>query len=62
MRSPSNIDPSLLEPKEEFDVIGPGQPGEVAPVAKNDSQDKAKPKRKGKEELRKWHYWMARLR
>ena len=38
----NSIDPNLLEPKEEFDVIGPDQPGEVAPVAANDSQDKAK--------------------
>lgn len=44
----SNIDPNLLEPKEEFDVIGPGRPGEVAPVAQNDSQDKAKQKEKAK--------------
>jgi hypothetical protein len=38
----SNVDPNLLEPKEEFDVIGPGQPGDVTPVAQNESQDKAK--------------------
>ncbi len=44
----SNIDPNLLEPKEEFDVIGPGQPGEVAPMAQNDSLDKAKQKEKAK--------------
>ena len=44
----SNIDPNLLEPKEEFDVIGPGRPGEVAPVAQNDSQDKAKQNEKAK--------------
>ena len=48
MRFASNIDPNLPEPKEEFDVIGPGQPGEVAPMAQNDSQDKAKPKEKAK--------------
>ncbi|HVN29164.1 MAG TPA: hypothetical protein VMT64_11785 [Candidatus Binataceae bacterium] len=29
----SNIDPNLLEPKEDFDVIGPGAPGGVTPVA-----------------------------
>lgn len=44
----NNIDPNLLEPKEEFDVIGPGQPGEVAPVAQNESQDKAKQNEKAK--------------
>ena len=44
----SSIDPNLLEPKEEFDVIGPGPPGEVAPVAQNDSQDKAKLNEKAK--------------
>ena len=44
----SNIDPNLLEPKEEFDVIGPGQPGEVAPMAQNESQDKAKQNEKAK--------------
>ena len=40
----SNVDPNLLEPKEDFDVIGPGQPGEVTPVAEKVSQDT--PKRK----------------
>jgi hypothetical protein len=44
----NSIDPNLLEPIEEFDVIGPGQPGEVAPVAQNDSQDKAKLNEKAK--------------
>jgi hypothetical protein len=44
----SNIDPSLLEPKEDFDVIGPGPPGAGTPVAENDSQDKAEPKDKAK--------------
>jgi hypothetical protein len=44
----SNIDPSLLEPKEDFDVIGPGPPGAGTPVAVNDSQDKAEPKDKAK--------------
>ncbi len=44
----SNIDPSLLEPKEDFDVIGPGPPGEGTPVAENNSQDKAEPKDKAK--------------
>ena len=43
----SNIDTSLLEPKEDFDVIGPGPPGGT-PVAENDSQDKAEPKDKAK--------------
>ncbi len=38
----SNVDPNLLEPREEFDVIGPGAPGEVTPAAQNDSEDKAK--------------------
>lgn len=45
---PSNVDPALLEPKEEFDVIGPGLPAGVAPVAENISQDKGKPKTKAK--------------
>ncbi len=43
----SNVDPSLLEPKEDFDVIGPGPPG-VTPVAdngSNNSQDKATSKK-----------------
>jgi hypothetical protein len=44
----SNVDPNLVEPKEEFDVIGPGAPGEVKPVAQNVSQDKFKPKKKAK--------------
>ena len=44
----SNVDPNLLEPKEEFDVIGPGAPGEVTPVAQNVSADKLKPKKKAK--------------
>ena len=44
----SSIDPNLLEPIEEFDVIGPGPPAEVAPVAQNDSQDKAKLNEKAK--------------
>lgn len=30
----SNVDPSLLEPKEDFDVIGPGPPGAATPVAR----------------------------
>ena len=42
---PSSIDPSLLEPKEEFDVIGPDLPAGVAPVAENISQDKGTPKK-----------------
>jgi hypothetical protein len=45
---PSNVDPTLLEPKEEFDVIGPDLPAGVAPVAENISQDKDKPKTKAK--------------
>jgi len=45
---PSSVDQALLEPREEFDVIGPGQPGDVTPVAQNDSQDKDKPKNKAK--------------
>jgi len=44
----SNVDPNLLEPKEDFDVIGPGQPGEVAPVAQKVSQDTPKRKKKAK--------------
>ncbi len=42
---PGNIDQTLLEPREEFDVIGPGAPGAVTPVAQNDSQAKDKPKK-----------------
>ena len=38
----SNVDPSLLEPKEDFDVIGPGEPAAVAPTAQNESPDKTK--------------------
>ena len=45
---PSNMDQALLEPREEFDVVGPGQPGDLTPVAQNDSQDKAKQKEKAK--------------
>jgi len=44
----SNVDPNLLEPKEDFDVIGPGPPGGITPVAQNVSQDKAKRKKKAK--------------
>jgi hypothetical protein len=47
----SNVDPNLLEPKEDFDVIGPGPPGGVIPVAdsgSNSSQDKVKSKKKAK--------------
>ena len=44
----SNVDPNLLEPREEFDVIGPGPPGVVTPVAQNESQDKAKQNEKAK--------------
>ena len=32
---PSHIDQALLEPKEDFDVIGPGRPGTVAFQAPN---------------------------
>lgn len=32
---PSHVDQALLEPKEEFDVIGPGRPGTVALQAPN---------------------------
>lgn len=45
---PSNVDASLLEPKEDFDVIGPGPPGEVTPVAEKGSQDKIQSKKKAK--------------
>jgi hypothetical protein len=44
----SNVDPNLLEPKEDFDVIGPGEPGVVAPVAQKVSQDTPKRKKKAK--------------
>jgi len=47
----SNIDPNLLEPKEDFDVIGPGPPGGVMPVANagsTDSQANATSKKKAK--------------
>jgi hypothetical protein len=47
----SNVDPNLLEPKEDFDVIGPGPPGGVMSVAdsgSHHSQDKAKSKKKAK--------------
>ena len=39
---PSHVDQALLEPREDFDVIGPGAPGEVA---QNDSQNKNQPKK-----------------
>jgi hypothetical protein len=45
---PSNVDQALLEPREDFDIVGPGQPGEVTPVAANDSQEKAKQNQKAK--------------
>ena len=45
---PSNVDQALMEPREEFDVAGPGPPGDVTPVAQNDSQDKAKQNEKAK--------------
>jgi hypothetical protein len=49
---PSNVDASLLEPKEVFDVIGPGEPGAagsgVTPVAQKISQNKSKRKTKAK--------------
>ena len=45
---PSNVDQALLEPREEFDVVGPGEPGQVTPVVQNDSQDKAKQNEKAK--------------
>ncbi len=45
---PSNVDQALLEPREDFDIVGPGQPGDVTPVAQNDSQEKDKPKEKAK--------------
>jgi hypothetical protein len=52
----SNIDPNLLEPKEDFDVIGPGPPGGVMPVAEtvsktvsnSSTQEKSKSKKKAK--------------
>jgi hypothetical protein len=52
----SNIDPTLLEPKEDFDVIGPGPPGGVMPVAEtvsktvgnSSTQEKSKSKKKAK--------------
>jgi hypothetical protein len=49
---PSNMDASLLEQKEKFDVIGPGEPGAapgaVTPVAQTSSQNKPKRKNKAK--------------
>jgi hypothetical protein len=45
---PSNTDQALVEPREDFDVVGPGQPGDLTPVAQNDSQEKDKPKEKAK--------------
>jgi hypothetical protein len=45
---PGNVDQALMEPREEFDVVGPGPPGAVTPVAQNDSQDKAKQNEKAK--------------
>jgi len=49
---PSNMDASLLEEKEQFDVIGPGEPGlaagAVTPVAQTVSQNKSKRKNKAK--------------
>jgi len=51
----SNVDPNLLEPREDFDIVGPGPLGGVVPVAQNssqsgsnDSQDKPKGKKKAK--------------
>jgi len=47
----SNIDPNLLEPKEDFDVIGPGPPGGVVPIANGDStssQENSKGENKAK--------------
>ncbi len=49
---PSTVDASMLEPKEDFDVIGPGEPGgsaeNVTPVAQNISEDKSKPNKNAK--------------
>ena len=49
---PSNMDASLLEQKEVFDVIGPGEPGaaagSVTPVTQTVSQNKSKRKTKAK--------------
>ncbi len=45
---PSQMDQAMLEPREVFDVIGPGQPGDLTPAATNDSQGKDKPKEKAK--------------
>jgi len=45
---PAKVDPALQEPKEEFDVIGPGAPGTAAhitPVAQTTSQSKVKHKK-----------------
>ena len=45
---PSKSDQSLQEPKEDFDVIGPGPPGSAAhitPVAQTTSQSKVKHKK-----------------
>ena len=49
---PSNMDASLLEQKEVFDVVGPGEPGAapgaVTPVAQTISQNKSQRKNKAK--------------
>ena len=49
---PSNMDASLMEQKEQFDVIGPGEPGApaggVTPVAQTISKTKSKRKNKVK--------------
>jgi hypothetical protein len=46
---PSRVDPALFEPKEDFDVIGPGPPGSSAsnikPIAQKTSQAKVKHKK-----------------
>jgi len=48
----SNVDPNLLEPKEDFDVVGPGALGGVTPVTQvvsnNSTQEKTKTKKKAK--------------
>ena len=54
--------PDLLEPKEEFDVVGPGPAGRCNAGGPERFARKSQAERKGKEELRKWHYWMERLR
>ncbi len=47
---PAHIDESLMEPKEDFDIEGPGE------IAQTSTERKSKSKRERKEELVRWHY------